>query len=249
MLKSSKPIQSECVTGANIDCDRVELILFDLDGTLVDSVGDLAWCGNEMLRHLDMPLRDPEAARDWVGNGLERFIKRVLTNDMNAEPDEDLFNAGLGIFNRLYAEHSSDHSRLYPGSLGTLEHLAGLDLHLACVTNKPEPFTSALIAAMGLTRFFGLVVAGDTTARKKPDPMPLHYAADYFATAYDKCMMVGDSSNDVQAARAAGFNIICVPYGYNHGDDIRDSNPDLVVENLIELNEIFTRENRNEPEP
>ena len=76
---------------------------------------------------------------------------------------------------------------------------------------------------------------------KKPDPMPLHYAADHFAIDYDKCLMVGDSSNDVQAARAAGFNIICVPYGYNHGNDIRDSSPDLVVKNLIELNSLFAR--------
>ena len=219
--------------------DQLELVLFDLDGTLVDSVGDLAWCGNEMLRALDMPLHDPRAARDWVGNGLERLVKRVLTGDMDAEPDDALFRTGLDLFNRFYADHASDHSLLYPGAIEALKYLASLELNLACVTNKPEPFTSALIEAMGLTDYFGLVVAGNTTARIKPDPMPLHYAADHFAVAYDKCLMVGDSSNDVKAARAAGFNIICVPYGYNHGNDIRASNPDLVVENLIELNEMF----------
>jgi phosphoglycolate phosphatase len=219
--------------------DQIELILFDLDGTLVDSVGDLAWCGNEMLRALDMPLHDPQAARDWVGNGLERLVKRVLTGDMDAEPDDALFRTGLDLFNRFYADHASDHSLLYPGAIEALKYLASLELNLACVTNKPEPFTSALIEAMGLTEYFGLVVAGNTTVRIKPDPMPLHYAADHFTVAYDKCLMVGDSSNDVKAARAAGFNIICVPYGYNHGNDIRDSNPDLVVENLIELNDMF----------
>lgn len=219
--------------------EQIGLILFDLDGTLVDSVGDLAWCGNEMLRALDMPLHDPQAARDWVGNGLERLVKRVLTGDMDAEPDEALFRTGLDLFNQFYADHASDHSLLYPGAIETLKHLARLELKLACVTNKPEPFTSALITAMGLTEYFGLVVAGNTTARIKPDPMPLHYAADHFAVAYDQCLMVGDSSNDVKAARAAGFNIICVPYGYNHGNDIRDSNPDLVVENLTELNKMF----------
>ena len=92
---------------------------------------------------------------------------------------------------------------------------------------------------MGLDSFFELVVAGDTTTRKKPDPMPLHYAADYFGLDCGACLMVGDSSNDVLAARAAGFGVICVPYGYNHGKDISDSNPDLVIENLAELTELF----------
>ncbi|MCP4469928.1 MAG: phosphoglycolate phosphatase [Gammaproteobacteria bacterium] len=218
----------------------VELVLFDLDGTLVDSVGDLAWCGNEMLRRLDMPGRDPLAARNWVGNGLDRFIKRVLTADMNAEPEPALHKRGKEIFGELYARHASDRSELYPGVLETLQRLADLQLKLACVTNKPEPFTSRLIAAMGLSEFFELVVAGDATPRKKPDPLPLHYAADYFGLDYQSCLMVGDSSNDVKAARAAGFAIVCVPYGYNHGNDIRDSRPDLVVENLLELANLFS---------
>ncbi|MCP4768981.1 MAG: phosphoglycolate phosphatase [Gammaproteobacteria bacterium] len=219
---------------------RVELVLFDLDGTLVDSVGDLAWCGNEMLRRLDMPAHDPSAARTWVGNGLDRFVKRVLTGAMDAEPEPALYERGKSIFSELYARHASDYSELYPGVFETLQCLAELELKLACVTNKPEPFTSQLIDAMGLAAFFGLVVAGDTTPRKKPDPMPLHYAADYFSLDYQNCLMVGDSSNDVKAARAADFAIVCVPYGYNHGNDIRDSSPDLVVENLLQLADLFT---------
>ena len=112
---------------------------------------------------------------------------------------------------------------------------------LGCLSRFGIEMTSfaALIAAMGLTEYFSLVVAGNTTARIKPDPMPLHYAADHFSIPYAQCLMVGDSSNDVKAARAAGFNIICVTYGYNHGNDISDSNPDLVVGNLNELNEMF----------
>ncbi|MDH3387259.1 MAG: phosphoglycolate phosphatase [Gammaproteobacteria bacterium] len=219
--------------------DRIRLILFDLDGTLVDSVRDLAWCGSEMLRRLELPQRDPAVVHTWVGNGVERFVKRFLTNDMDAEPDPLLFDQGLQIFLRLYAAHVSERSVVYPGVIGTLQRFAGLDLHLGCVTNKPEPFTSGLLAAMGLDSFFELVVAGDTTVRKKPDPMPLHYAADYFGLDYGECMMVGDSSNDVTAARAAGFAIVCVTYGYNHGIDIRHSRPDLVIENLTELAEMF----------
>lgn len=225
--------------GPVLDVEKIGLVLFDLDGTLVDSVRDLAWCGNEMLRQLDMAQHDPEAARAWVGNGVERFVKRFLTGEMEAEPDAALFDAGLEIFNRLYAVHVSDRSVVYPGVIEGLERFSDFRLHLACVTNKPEPFTSQLIEAMGLSSYFELVVAGNTTARKKPDPMPLHYAADHFGLDYADCLMVGDSSNDVRAARAAGFAIACVPYGYNHGADIRDADPDLVVQNIRELAELF----------
>lgn len=238
-MPAAKDQTDNSASSAKIAFDKVRLVLFDLDGTLVDSVGDLAWCANEMLHSLEMPKQDPETARNWVGNGVERFVKRALTNDMQAEPGESLFKAGLEIFNKLYAEHASDHSEVYPGVFESLERLSKLDLHLACVTNKPEPFTSNLIDALGLNVYFELVVAGDTTPRKKPDPMPLHYAADYFDLDYGTCLMVGDSSNDVLAARSAGFGIVCVPYGYNHGHDIAESNPDLVVGNLVELSEMF----------
>jgi len=223
-----------------IDLRRIRLLLFDLDGTLVDSVGDLAWCGNEMLRRLGLEPRPAEMARVWVGNGLERFVKRVLTADMEAEPEAQLYRAGLALFRELYAAHASDHCKLYPGALEALQQLCARQLKLACVTNKPEPFTSLLIAAMGLDPYFELVVAGNTTARIKPDPMPLHYAAGHFGFDCGQCLMVGDSSNDVRAARAAGCAVVCVPYGYNHGRDIRESAPDLVVQNLIELAQLFS---------
>ncbi len=233
-------VESPLQANAHLETRQIRLILFDLDGTLVDSVGDLAWCGNEMLGRLNLPRHDAEAARSWVGNGLERFVKRVLTGEMDAEPVAGLYDRGLEIFRELYAAHASDRSVVYPGVLETLQRLLSKDLKLACVTNKPEPFTSRLIDEMGLGDYFELIVAGDTTARKKPDPMPLHYAADHFGIEYDRCLMVGDSSNDVLAARAAGFAIACVPYGYNHGHDIRDSKPDVVIEYLTELADLFS---------
>ncbi len=227
----------------NADFSRIRLVLCDLDGTLVDSVPDLAASANAMLRDLGLPPRDLQAARSWVGNGVERFVKRALTGEMDGEPDSTLLQSALEKFKIHYAANLSRSSTLYPGVEEGLRGMAAAGLHLACVTNKPEPFTSQLIEAIGLASFFELVVAGDTTARRKPDPMPLQYAADHFSLASEQCLMVGDSSNDVVAARAAGFAVACVPYGYNHGADIRDSNPDLVVDNLCELAERFAREN------
>ena len=222
-----------------LDFERFRLVLFDLDGTLVDSLPDLAWSGNRMLRQLGLPEHGADAVRAWVGNGVERFVKRLLSGEMEAEPEAELFARGLAMFKDLYAAHLSDHTEVYPGALETLQALAETDLHLACVTNKAERFTLDLLAALDLDRYFSLVVGGDTTPRKKPDPLPLRYAADHFGLDYNKCLMVGDSNNDVRAARAAGFAVACVPYGYNHGIDIHESDPDLVVDNLEELAAMF----------
>ncbi len=224
-----------------IDFGRLGLVLFDLDGTLVDSLPDLAWCGNAMLRELGLDERNPDAARAWVGDGIGRFVKRFLTGEMDAEPDPGLFDRGLESFTRLYADNVSRRSTVYPGVVEGLASLTERDLHLGCVTNKAGSFTADLLAAKGLAGYFELVVAGDTVPRKKPDPMPLQYAADHFGLDTADCLMVGDSANDVQAARAAGFRVIAVPYGYNHGYSIHDCNPDRVVADLRELAELFGR--------
>ena len=222
--------------------NRIKLIVFDLDGTLVDSVADLEWCANEMLNRLGMAMLPAGAARSYVGNGVERFVKRALSGEMSAEPDIQLFDRGLELFCGLYAVHNSERSQPYPGVLECLQRLSRLKLKLACVTNKAERFTLGLVDAMGFGEYFELLVCGDTTSRKKPDPMPLQYAADHFGLQSQQCLMVGDSSNDVTAARAANFAIVCVPYGYNHGDDIADSDPDLVIDNLTGLAELFEQE-------
>jgi len=132
---SNLHVQQTTATGGAPDFGNIRLVLFDLDGTLVDSVGDLAWCGNQMLQRLGMPAHDEQAARMWVGNGLERFVKRMLTGEMEAEPPARLFERGLDIFRELYGAHASDHCVVYPGVRDTLQWFAASACKVACVTN------------------------------------------------------------------------------------------------------------------
>ena len=212
-----------------------EMVLFDLDGTLVDSVPDLAFCVNEALAQLGRAPQPEERVREWVGNGVERLVKRALIGQLEGEPDAELYARAEPIFMDLYAENSSRRSVLYPGVREGLDYLKGAGYRLACVTNKAARFTGPLLRDLGIAPYFELVVAGDTLPQKKPAPEPLLYAADFFKVSPEHALMVGDSVNDVKAARAAGFTIACVPYGYNHGNDIREAEPDLVIASIAEL--------------
>ncbi|MBD3610281.1 MAG: phosphoglycolate phosphatase [Gammaproteobacteria bacterium] len=214
---------------------KPEMVLIDVDGTLVDSVPDLAWCVDEMMKKLDMPVRGEAAVRNWVGNGVERLVRRALLNQLDGEPEEALFEQAYPIFLDLYAENTSKRSVLYPGVREGLDYLKSAGYKLGCVTNKAEQFTIPLLRDLGIHDEFEIIICGDTLAEKKPHPMPLLHAAEYFSVKPDNAMMLGDSMSDVKAARAAGFQIVCMSYGYNHGVDIRDSNPDAVIDSMTEL--------------
>lgn len=216
-----------------------ELVLIDLDGTLVDSVPDLAFCVDEMMQQVDMPVQGIDKVRAWVGNGVERLVRRALTGTLDGEPDDALFEKAYPVFLELYKENTSKRSQVYPGVTAGLEWLKQQDLALGCVTNKAEQFTLPLLENLGLLKYFGLVVSGDTLAKKKPDPMPLLHAAEHFKVLPEKSLLLGDSISDVKAARAAGFSIICVSYGYNHGKDIREANPDAVIESFEALPDLL----------
>jgi phosphoglycolate phosphatase len=211
------------------------MILVDLDGTLVDSVPDLAFCVDRMMAGLGRAPRGEAAVRTWVGNGVERLVQRALTGTLDGEPPAGDYERAMALFLELYAANTSGRSRPYPGVREGLEILRGAGYPLACVTNKPARFTEPLLADLGLRDYFSLVVAGDTLAEKKPHPLPLQYAAAHFGVAPGEALMVGDSVSDVKAARAAGFAIVCVSYGYNHGRDIREAAPDAVIDSLTEL--------------
>lgn len=219
-----------------------ELVLIDLDGTLVDSVPDLADSVDRMLADLGRPAAGEARVRDWVGNGVERLVKRALVDALEGEPEPALFERGYPLFMGYYAENTAGRSRLYPGVREGLEYLRSAVDHVACVTNKAERFTRPLLQALGVADSFELVVSGDTLPKKKPDPVPLLYAAEFFKVQPEHALMVGDSVNDVSAARAAGYAVVCVPYGYNHGRDIRESEPDAVIETLAELKGLFETE-------
>lgn len=218
---------------------KPEMILIDVDGTLVDSVPDLAYCVDEMMKALDMPVRGEAEVRNWVGNGVERLVRRALIGQLDGEPDEVLFEKAYPIFLDLYAVNTSQRSCLYPGVREGLDYLKAAGYTLGCVTNKAAQFTIPLLKDLGIHDDFENIVCGDTLAKKKPDPLPLLHSAEVLGVAPEKSLMLGDSVSDVKAARAAGFQIICMSYGYNHGVDIRESHPDAVIDSMVELKDLL----------
>jgi phosphoglycolate phosphatase len=218
----------------------VKMVMIDLDGTLIDSAPDLAACANRMLADLGRPACPVATVMTWIGNGVPRLVKRALTGEMWAEPDTALFGQALALFERHYAAHVSDLSRPFAGVVAGLAALKGAGFRLACITNKAEAFTLPLLRNLDLYRYFELVLSGDSLPKQKPDPLPLQHACRHFGITPEHGVLIGDSSNDVQAARAAGMPVICVPYGYNHGHDIRESHPDAVVASLADVQPYLT---------
>lgn len=218
---------------------KPEIVLIDVDGTLVDSVPDLAYCVDEMMKQLGMPEHGEAKVREWVGNGVERLTRRALIGQLEGEPDEALFEKAYPIFLELYAENTSKRSKLYPGVKDGLAYLKQAGYRLGCVTNKAEQFTVPLLKTLGVYDDFEIVVSGDTLPKKKPDPLPLLHVAEFFGVKPEQALMIGDSVSDVTAARAAGFQIVCMSYGYNHGVDIREANPDAVIDSMAELPDLL----------
>lgn len=214
---------------------RPRMILIDLDGTLVDSVPDLAFCVDAMLARLGRPPHGEAAVRNWVGNGVERLVRRALVGQLSGEPEAADFDRAYPLFLELYRDNTSQRSRLYPGIREGLDWLKGNRYRLGCVTNKAAQFTEPLLRDLGVRDDFEIVISGDTLPRNKPDPLPLLHAAAHFGVDPAEALMIGDSVSDVKAARAAGFRIYCMSYGYNHGQDIRDFHPDAVMDSLVEV--------------
>ena len=215
------------------------MILIDVDGTLVDSVPDLAFCVDEMMKRLGKPAQGEANVREWVGNGVEKLVKRALIGKLEGEPDKSAFDEAYPVFLELYKENTSKRSHLYNGVQEGLDFLKSASYKLGCVTNKAAQFTEPLLKDLGIYDYFEIVISGDTLTKKKPDPMPLLHAAEFFKVKPENALMLGDSVSDVKAARAAGFQIVCMSYGYNHGIDIRESEPDAVLDSMAQLRDLL----------
>ncbi|MBY4676084.1 phosphoglycolate phosphatase [Marinobacterium arenosum] len=212
-------------------------VLFDLDGTLVDSVPDLAQAVDRMLVELGRAEAGEARVRQWVGNGAQLLVKRALCGQLSLDgvAEDAQFDRAYRLFLQFYGEHTSGFSTLYPGVLDCLDGLRQRGIALAVVTNKPMRFTEPMLAGFGLSDYFQCVLGGDSLSVKKPDPAPLLQAMRQLGSGPADTLMVGDSVNDLRAARAAGCPVACVPYGYNHGEPIAVSKPDLLVERLDQL--------------
>jgi len=220
---------------------RVKAVMIDLDGTLADTIPDLAEAANMMLRELDRPVLERELIRTFVGKGIPKLVERALAGNLEGSAPAGLLARALPIYERCYAEVNGKYTVIYPGVSEGLRTLRAMQLPLACVTNKAERFTLALLEHLQLARCFEQVIAGDTLPQKKPDPQPLLHACRGFGIAPGDMLMIGDSVNDVEAARAAGCPVFCVSYGYNEGRDVRELDVDAIVASLIEATRLIQK--------
>ncbi len=211
------------------------LVMFDLDGTLVDSVPDLAAAVDKTLQVLGQPAAGIEQVRDWVGNGARVLVRRALAGSLeHAQVDEGYAQQALQLFMQYYAE-SHALTQVYPGVRQTLEGLREQQVELAIVTNKPERFVAPLLDEKGLGGYFRWIVGGDTLPQQKPDPAALLHVLRLARVDAAQALFVGDSRNDVRAAKAAGVTCVALSYGYNHGRPIAEENPARVLDNLTGL--------------
>jgi phosphoglycolate phosphatase len=206
--------------------------IIDLDGTLVDTLGDFTAALAAMHDELGLPAVAATDVEPWVGKGSEHLIRSSLRS---VGAGEDRYEAAWEAYQRHYGTLNGRAARVYPGVPEGLQALRSAGLRLACVTNKPVGFAKALLEAKGLAPWFAVVFGGDSFERKKPDPLPLLRTCEALGSGPATTLVVGDSSNDAAAARAAGCPLVLVSYGYNHGRPIREVPADGYVDSLADL--------------
>lgn len=213
---------------------QLDAAIVDLDGTMVNTLGDFAEALNRMLADLQLPAIAPQAIENMVGKGSEHLIRSVLAHVGAADVDA-AYDQAWTRYEHHYLQLNGQFADVYPGVLEGLQALRARGLRLACLTNKPLSFAQPLLAQKGLAPLFEQVFGGDSFERKKPDPLPLLKTCEALGTSPARTLMLGDSSNDAQAARAAGCPVVLVSYGYNHGQPVRQVDADGFVDALTEL--------------
>ncbi len=221
---------------------HADAAIVDLDGTMVDTLGDFAEALRRMLDEMGLPGIAAAEIERMVGKGTEHLLRSVLAHVLQPLGPERLaaavashYPAAWSAYERHYLDINGRHSRVYAGVEEGLRALRGAGLRLACVTNKPTAFAVPLLRAKGLDGFFDHVFGGDAFERKKPDPLPLRKACEALGTQPARTLAIGDSVNDAAAARAAGCPVVLVTYGYNHGQPAREVPADAYVDSLQEL--------------
>ncbi|MBD3790302.1 MAG: phosphoglycolate phosphatase [Campylobacterales bacterium] len=218
-----------------------EVIIFDLDGTLIDSVPDLALAINRMLTALYRPTFDESVVRGWVGNGAQVLVKRALSGNMDIDEtlDDTFVAKALEIFLNYYGQNLCIGTFAFPNVSDTLHTLKAEGYRLVIVTNKPFAFVEPILKGLELEGLFEFWLGGDSLPQKKPDPAPLIHVCDRLNVPVEKCVMVGDSKNDLLAAKTANMQSIGVTYGYNYGEDIRTYEPEAVVDDFGDIVRLF----------
>lgn len=213
---------------------KYDAAIVDLDGTMVDTLGDFVVALNRTLDELRLRAVDRAFVERTVGKGSEHLIRSTLAAAGGAP---ELYEPAWAAYQRHYLDVNGEHSAVFPGVVEGLERLAARGLALACLTNKPTAFARPLLQKKGLARFFAHAFGGDAFERRKPDPLPLAATCRALGSATARTLMIGDSSNDALAARAAGCPVVLVTYGYNHGEPITAVDADGFVDRLdaIEL--------------
>jgi phosphoglycolate phosphatase len=207
----------------------IRSITIDLDGTLLDTVPDLAAAANAMLRELGRPELPIETIAAFIGRGIPKLVARCLP-----DLDDDAVDQAQAVFRRHYAVENGRRSRLFPGVLEGLQAFRAAGLPMAVITNKAAAFTEPLLVATQLNSWFEFAVSGDTLAHKKPHPAQLLHACERMGTVPAENLHIGDSHHDAVAARAAGCPVFIVPYGYNEGEDVQGIDCDAIVASLAE---------------
>lgn len=211
-----------------------KLIIFDLDGTLIDSGPDLAHSINLMLHKLSLEAYESEVIERWVGNGALMLVRRALSGSVVPDDtlDAEYVNAALRLFLELYSQNLCRHTTLYPNVKNTIQKLREREYTLAIVTNKPAAFVPEILTHFGLLSYFSLILGGDSLDAKKPSPKPLLHVCEQLGFCVEESLMVGDSKNDIQAANAANMESVAVSYGYNYQEDIREFHPTLLIDDF-----------------